>query len=1241
MNSKKVLAFALAFCMLFSMLPVFSFASSVTVKYLDADFSEGYPVWSFSNSKTGATVGIVIDGNKGDTYTLTEDVTDLALFINEVDVTITNPSFSMFMISGNGSIILGAMKMSIANPTEPCTATTAGEFAAFYLDERFQNQDYSYTVIGDFELSGDIDPYNFTVEEGAHLTLSTILNVRNECRIDGSVYITSSSNVDAPNGLNVCENGTFILGQNGSLAAAPDQIFELGTNAKSYGLTLWDGDASLDTLEFEHPTMDFNYSNGKWIFANQQNPQGFMVDFDENLSAVSYNLGNGDVNCNSCELVEYDDASSVSITIDGYYYGIRVQYDDEEPTYYKASELVNSTYTITDTSKTCNILVINFERPFNSEYCFTYEYMNGAEILVNGETVENWEIMPFSLGYPISAQITSPEGVSGVYKIVAYYNDYEEIDITNYYNNGNLNYYPEMANGLEIHIFWTEEQYNFERFQTSEGNKTVEVYAFGGTVDIEAEHKAVYNSSAIAEIANDATTVNISLNPYEGYVFTSLMIYDKEYSVDDIIDWFCPGVTYNQETGILTVRLSGDDDYYYIGITFEEDNSGKCMIMFDSWDITAQYALGDGDFQDANDWDWVDFSADGSITVKFQANEQRTFYGIRLKNLTTETEKFIKASELNDNSYTITDTSSAYEIEALNYPVQFDNEYVVYYDEDNGGYVSTGPSGQINSMQYQYFVHFEFVLPQGVNNIYKLVLKVNGQEEQDVTSMIQGSNGSYFYDRQLGGSTAGFELRVYWTEEQYNFEYFYTTDDNYGLIVESINADAVTAGYMHQATYKNTAEFEVPANSGFATFNLPSGKELTSVFLDGDHFDIDNLPDYIIYDEQNGTISVDLDYCYNWSYLTLEFATDHAGEFSIDYPDWALVATLNINGITTTNPQQNEWRQFPSYGSVTITFTPTQNYNFYGIIVTDHVSKTVTYIKASDLKNNSYTITDFSKGYTIEAVTWMMAFDNEFYMDFDTSVNVPVTVNGVETDPWDSQSFTNGNPITIKFGFNDNVKSVYKVELSVTGTNEVVDITNLVKGDTLTYTPESIRGFSIRVYFSEEEYNFNNIYLDENQFEIRVWTNGSGTVSTDEAYSSEASYLNQVRYIVDYDESMSSFVLKLVPQEGEIIERVYVNGEELSAENFADGTITLNVEDCFDIFVDVEYSRYFDGIVAGDVDGNGIRDFADYALVCSATKAGTVLDDEQIRACDLNHDGVVDGFDAIYLDLILNGAIDF
>lgn len=1238
MKQRKILAFVLAFCMLISMLPVFSFAT-VSVKYLDADFSEGYPAWSFSNSRTEATVGIVIDGNKGDTYTLTEDVTDLALFINQVDVTVTNPTFSMYMIAGEGSLILGPMKISIAIPTEPCSATNANDFAAFFLDERFQSQEYSYTVIGDFQITGYLDAYDFTVEEGVNLTISTIINVSNKCTVNGSVYITSPQDGEDPNGLNVGENGTFILGQNGSFAAAPDQIFELGENAKSYGLTLWDGEASLDTLEFDHPIMDFNYSNGKWIFANQQNPQGFMVDFDENRNAVSYNLGNGDVYCNSCELVEYDGASSVSVTIDGYYYGIRVQYDGEEPIYYKASELLNSNYTITDTSKTCNILVINSERPFNSEYCFTYEYMNGAEILVNGETVEKWEILPFSLGYPISAQITSPEGVSGVYKIVAYYNDYGEIDITNYYNNGNLNYYPEMANGLKIHIFWTEEQYNFERFQSSEGNKTVGVYAFGGTVDIEAEHKAVYNSSAIAEIPNDVTTVNIYLNPYDGYDFKRLMIYDKEYSVDDILDWFCPGVTYNPETGILSVRLTGDDDYYFIDIMFEEDNSGKCMIMFDSWDITAQYALGNGAFQDAEDCEWVDFSADGSITVKFQANEFRTFYGIRLKNLTTDSERYIKASDLVDNSYTITDTSSAYEIEALNNPVQFDNEYVVYYDEDNGGYVSTGPSGQINSMQYQYFVHFSFTLPEGVESIYKLILKVNGQEEQDVTSMIQGSNGSYYYDRHLGGSTAGFELHVYWTEEQYDFDCFYTTDDNYGITVESINADAVTAGYMHQATYKNVAVFEVPANSGFATFNLPSDKELASVFLDGDYYEIDNLPDYIIYDEQNGTISVDLDYCYYWSYLTLEFATDHAGTYEIIYPDYIITATVNVNGITTTNPPSDEWKEFPNYGEVKVTFTPNDGYELFGIIVTDYVSKTVQYIKSSDLTNNSYTITDFSKGISIEAVTWQTMFDNEFGVDYYSNSDITVTSNMTsETlQPWQAYAFNEGNPVEIYFDFSGEVKSIYRAEVSITGEDTPIDITSNFKGNKLTYVPSSNRGFMIKIWFTENEYLFDHVFSTDEQVMVDIYTYGEGSVDSVISANTEISNGNITRYVFDGDQ----LEFRLTPKSGEEITAVYVFGEEIDPSEYADGILRVDATGYMSFGIKVFYTNYFENIVPGDADGNGIRDSLDYDLICSAANCDTVLDFNQTRACDLNHDGVVDGLDAIYLDLILNGVIAF
>lgn len=59
----------------------------------------------------------------------------------------------------------------------------------------------------------------------------------------------------------------------------------------------------------------------------------------------------------------------------------------------------------------------------------------------------------------------------------------------------------------------------------------------------------------------------------------------------------------------------------------------------------------------------------------------------------------------------------------------------------------------------------------------------------------------------------------------------------------------------------------------------------------------------------------------------------------------------------------------------------------------------------------------------------------------------------------------------------------------------------------------------------------------------------------------------------------------------------------------------------------------------GDANGDGIIDTSDYAMVISYVMCQGSLTEEQKEFADWNKDGVVDGFDAIAIDLIINKAI--
>lgn len=62
--------------------------------------------------------------------------------------------------------------------------------------------------------------------------------------------------------------------------------------------------------------------------------------------------------------------------------------------------------------------------------------------------------------------------------------------------------------------------------------------------------------------------------------------------------------------------------------------------------------------------------------------------------------------------------------------------------------------------------------------------------------------------------------------------------------------------------------------------------------------------------------------------------------------------------------------------------------------------------------------------------------------------------------------------------------------------------------------------------------------------------------------------------------------------------------------------------------------------IKGDADGNGKVNKEDYALLVKiASATAEITDVYMFDRCDLNYDGAVDSFDAMYLDLALNGLV--
>lgn len=103
-----------------------------------------------------------------------------------------------------------------------------------------------------------------------------------------------------------------------------------------------------------------------------------------------------------------------------------------------------------------------------------------------------------------------------------------------------------------------------------------------------------------------------------------------------------------------------------------------------------------------------------------------------------------------------------------------------------------------------------------------------------------------------------------------------------------------------------------------------------------------------------------------------------------------------------------------------------------------------------------------------------------------------------------------------------------------------------------------------------------------------------------------------------------------------ILEQIPSFTVTLAGDMNEDGTI-----DGFDVIIlDLLINNIGPSTIKGDADGNGKVNKEDYALLVRiATANERITDNYMFDRCDLNYDGAVDGLDALYLDLALQGLV--
>lgn len=110
----------------------------------------------------------------------------------------------------------------------------------------------------------------------------------------------------------------------------------------------------------------------------------------------------------------------------------------------------------------------------------------------------------------------------------------------------------------------------------------------------------------------------------------------------------------------------------------------------------------------------------------------------------------------------------------------------------------------------------------------------------------------------------------------------------------------------------------------------------------------------------------------------------------------------------------------------------------------------------------------------------------------------------------------------------------------------------------------------------------------------------------------------------------------LINLNGRYIKIYNCDGTELLDDNLVGTGSVVKIYDSATNELIVSYTI----VLYGDVSGDGLIEDADYSIIALITCNTTTLENQwMLMACDVNKDGSVDGFDAIELDLYLNGYV--
>ncbi len=832
------------------------------------------------------------------------------------------------------------------------------------------------------------------------------------------------------------------------------------------------------------------------------------------------------------------------------------------------------TYTISaeDFSKDISIKIVDWDYPFDNEYMIQYDGVSGADVTLEGNTVEGSELQSFEANKELAFVLTPPSFVTGApYKVMLCKNMEEEVDVTNQLtadDDGNYiwKYTPSDTTGFVVSITWSKEEADiiecYDYIDAHNGAIAVCYdYDMGGSVAIKANDKIIkqaeYNKSGML-VFEESTTLELVITPDEGGAINSIYYYDDYY--DDELDLTDASV-FDAETGTLKVSVDVDSEIWpYVGVDFAIDGYQVSYV-----DSNVDVSCGGITLDPGAEYEFSDAESSVTLDIK-KADSDAEFYGIIVRSENKAT-YCIKAEDMADTEveglyhFTIADTSDYYMIEvvgwydeSLVYDGQYKVDYSLMYDynDDNRGYVLVNDDiiysirerydhTEEISVDYTYTegetIDFVIVPPVGMEGKPYMVATCGYEQDwvnADMTKVVAGEaleDGRIPYTFSYT-PTAGFTLGIWWEQAQYEFDMcqadweknqieatYYVQGKNPLTIQDNDETNNVIAHKQYKEEGKVILD-----DATDLKVTVPEGYRDKVVSLEINN-EIVNLEDTSVYNPETGEFIWNIN-PENVKHFYIEFNLP-----GIQNDSDAMNMTITMDG-----DEVPAWEGvgFPSDATeVKLGFKPNPEYTIQGIKISgdDYPDYVVGFDEMEyneETGEYELTITKLDRKYIISDVSEgdnEYTFRGEYVVYYSAEDGAQVSLGKAENIIGAYEKLTYDTETVSSFDFilqnpEGQEEAPYKVLYQINGYDQVEvaaeDIV-AVEGEegvysyTLDMGKDAGAGFKLWVYWTEAEYNYEQAVPKGNQAQLRYYVN-NGSMPSVTVTDGNSTIVKQVSY---------------------------------------------------------------------------------------------------------------------------------